>query len=111
LSSSSVSNGVALCTIDERLLVVFEQVCGSLGISFKVLRYNSNCILYVELDSLESDIRRVISVEKVETVPTQCIVVDSPTHTYLAGYSMIPTHNSNKEIKKEGFYDSAIRSE
>lgn len=111
LSSASVSNGVALCTIDEKLLIVFEQVCGSLGISFKVLRYNSNCILYVELDSLESDIRRVISVEKVETVPTQCIVVDSPTHTYLAGYSMIPTHNSNKEIKKKGFYDSGIRSE
>lgn len=111
LSSSTISNGVALCTIDDKLLKIFEQVCGSLGISFKVLRYNSEFILYIELDSLHSDVRSIISVEKVDTVPTQCIVVDSPSHTYLAGYSMIPTHNSNKEIKKKGFYDSGIRSE
>ena len=36
--------------------------------------------------------------EPVETVETQCIEVDSPTHTYLAGYTMIVTHNTNKEI-------------
>jgi hypothetical protein len=55
--------------------------------------------------------RRIKSVEEVEIVPTQCIVVDSPTHTYLAGYSMIPTHNSNKEIRKKGYYESGTRSE
>ncbi len=36
----------------------------------------------------------VKSVTKVDSVPTACIAVDSPTRTYLAGKSMIPTHNT-----------------
>lgn len=36
----------------------------------------------------------IVSAESVPTVPTACITVDSPSHTYLAGRSMIPTHNS-----------------
>lgn len=43
-------------------------------------------------------IRNVINVESVETVPTKCIEVDSPTHTFLAGYDMIVTHNTNHEL-------------
>ena len=111
LSSASISNGIALCTIDDKLLRVFEQLCGSLGISFKVLHGSQKIALYVELEFLTKDMRRIKSVEEVEIVPTQCIVVDSPTHTYLAGYSMIPTHNSNKEIRKKGYYESGTRSE
>lgn len=111
LSSATISNGIALCTIDDKLLRVFEQLCGSLGISFKVLRRDQKIALYVELEFLTKDMRRIKSVEEVEIVPTQCIVVDSPTHTYLAGYSMIPTHNSNKEIRKKGFYELGTRSE
>lgn len=38
--------------------------------------------------------RAVRSIERVESVPTQCIAVDSPTHTYLAGRTMVPTHNT-----------------
>lgn len=38
--------------------------------------------------------RYIIKAEKVETIPTKCIEVDSPDHTYLIGKSMIPTHNS-----------------
>lgn len=38
--------------------------------------------------------RRIIrSVEPTVSVPTQCIEVDSPDHTYLCGDQMIPTHN------------------
>lgn len=111
LSCGTISNGVALCVIDDKILRVFEQLCGSLGISFKYLRSTYNIALYVELDCLRSDMRRVVSVEEVDMVPTQCIVVDSPSHTYLAGYSMIPTHNSNKEIKTKGYFDSGSRSE
>src|SRR5690606_38420760 len=41
--------------------------------------------------------RRVIqSVERMPTVATQCIAVDSPDQTYLAGEGMIPTHNSGE---------------
>jgi hypothetical protein len=43
-----------------------------------------------------SAVRRVVSVEAVESVPTQCIKVDSPDHTFLCTSNMIPTHNTGK---------------
>lgn len=36
----------------------------------------------------------VRSIRPVETRPVRCIGVDSPSHLFLAGESMIPTHNS-----------------
>jgi phage terminase large subunit-like protein len=42
--------------------------------------------------------RSIVSVSKVESVPTQCISVDSYNHTYLVGRSFIPTHNSSIDI-------------
>lgn len=33
-------------------------------------------------------------IREVEKCPMQCIQVDSPTHTYMAGESFVPTHNS-----------------
>lgn len=41
------------------------------------------------------DRRYIVAVDPVPSVPTQCIQVDSPSHCYLAGRSMIPTHNSD----------------
>ena len=38
--------------------------------------------------------RTIVDVRPVESVPTQCITVDSPGHLYLAGREMIPTHNT-----------------
>lgn len=38
--------------------------------------------------------RYIVSVKKVPSVPVRCIGVDSPSHCYLAGKSMIPTHNT-----------------
>lgn len=43
--------------------------------------------------------RRAISVEEVPSVPTQCIAVDSPDHTFLCTERMIPTHNTGKSAK------------
>lgn len=40
--------------------------------------------------------RLVTSVVEVDSVPTQCISVDSPDHTYLCGEQMVPTHNTGK---------------
>ena len=54
--------------------------------------------------------RIIVSVEECTSVPTQCIAVDSPSHTYVAGYSCIVTHNTNKEIKTKGTYNAATRS-
>lgn len=38
--------------------------------------------------------RYIVSVNAVPSVPVKCIEVASPTHTYLAGRAMVPTHNS-----------------
>lgn len=39
--------------------------------------------------------RRVAAINPVPSVPVKCIQVDSPSHLYLAGRDMIPTHNTN----------------
>lgn len=80
------------------------KLLGSLGYKFTELE-NGN-IKY----SVFEDSRIIESVEQVETVQTQCIQVDSPSHTYLAGYAMIVTHNTNKEIKTKGFFDKKTKS-
>ena len=39
--------------------------------------------------------RRIVDVERVENQSTSCIEVDSPSHLYLVGRALIPTHNSS----------------
>src|SRR5690606_19422964 len=38
--------------------------------------------------------RTIVAVTPVESVPTQCIQVESERHLYLAGSGLVPTHNS-----------------
>lgn len=38
--------------------------------------------------------RTIVDVRKVDSVPVRCVQVDNGDHMYLAGRSMIPTHNS-----------------
>ena len=38
--------------------------------------------------------RAIRAITPVPSVPVRCITVDSPSHLYLAGESMIPTHNT-----------------
>lgn len=58
----------------------------------------------------KNSFRNIVSVEKVDTVATQCIEVDSPSHTFLFGESCIVTHNTNKELKKKSGYDVSTKS-
>lgn len=44
--------------------------------------------------------RRIVRVDPVPTRPTQCITVDSPNHLYLAGKGLVPTHNTEIQIRK-----------
>ena len=53
-------------------------------------------------DSFE--FRKILKVEVTDTVPTKCLTVESPTHTYLASKSFIKTHNSNKKLSKRGMF-------
>jgi len=38
--------------------------------------------------------RFIVDVRQVASVPVRCVAVDNPDHLYLAGRSLIPTHNS-----------------
>jgi hypothetical protein len=40
--------------------------------------------------------RTIVSVEEIESVPTKCIEVNSPSSTFLCGKSLLVTHNTNK---------------
>lgn len=40
--------------------------------------------------------RRIVAVDRVETVPTQCITVEADSHVFLAGREFIPTCNTGK---------------
>lgn len=42
--------------------------------------------------------RRIIAINPVPSVQTRCITVDSPSHLFLCGRAMIPTHNSEFAI-------------
>lgn len=54
--------------------------------------------------------RNIDKVELVETVSTQCLEVDSPSHTFLCTNKMIVTHNTNKKIETKSFFNSKTKS-
>lgn len=54
--------------------------------------------------------RNIDKVELVKTIPTQCLEVDSPSHTFLCTNKMIVTHNTNKKIETKSFFNSKTRS-
>lgn len=54
--------------------------------------------------------RNIEKVEFVETVPTQCLEVDSVSHTFLCTEEMIVTHNTNKKIETKSFFNSKTKS-
>lgn len=56
----------------------------------RVLKKKQGC-----LNHAPCEVRTIVKIEKVPTVPTQCVMVDSPSHLYLAGKRMVPTHNSS----------------
>lgn len=61
--------------------------------------------------SARSNYKYIKSVEKVDTVPTKCISVESDDHTYLFGYGMIKTHNTDKKIDYKSFYKKTMLNE
>lgn len=71
-------------------IVCFRPLRQVFRLSRKAQRFNPNAS-QVE----RYRYRYVVSVEPVQSVPVRCIQVESPSHLYLAGLAMIPTHNSN----------------
>ena len=54
----------------------------------------------IAADGMFTKWRYIIGCEEIESVPTKCISVDSPTRQFLAGRQMIATHNSYLAIYK-----------
>jgi hypothetical protein len=44
---------------------------------------------------------QVIKLERVPTIPTRCLEVDSPEHTFLVDHELLVTHNTNKSLKND----------
>ena len=84
------------------------------NINFTTNQFNPFLIRNQEIETISikdnNSFRNIESIEEVEMVPTQCIAVNSPSHTYLAGHSLIVTHNTNAKIDTKGFYNSSTRS-
>ena len=72
-------------------------------ITFKAFKERPVCKLSRKKDRLKSENegrpqeakkRRIVNVKPTGSVPVKCIQVNSKSHLYLAGESMIPTHNT-----------------
>lgn len=82
------------------------------SINFSTLGLNPFLMRNQEIEYPSRDVctyRNIDKVELVETVQTQCLEVDSPTHTFLCTNKMIVTHNTNKKLDLKGFYDSKTK--
>jgi hypothetical protein len=67
----------------------------------------------IDLEQLKTKgktFRNIDKVEYVDSVPTQCIEVDSPSHTYLFGKECIVTHNTNKKLSDKSHFDPKTKS-
>lgn len=70
------------------------------SVSFEVkFNMNTNETEYWEIENIDTE----------ETIPTQCIAVDSPSHTYLCTEYLLVTHNTNEEIKLKGVYNTKTK--
>lgn len=45
--------------------------------------------------------RNIIKVERVKTIETKCLEVDSDTHTFCCGHNMLVTHNTNHSLEND----------
>lgn len=97
---------------------LFKELLITLGIQVTSLAdgrftFNTSRIPYLkELAefSAKPEYRIIQSVESVETVPTQCIEVDSLTHTFLCTEMLLVTHNTNKQIKQSSYFNQKTKT-
>lgn len=103
-TSSKLSRGkIGLLEINAELSAGVKELLATLGLkSTTISHYNKKYIEFSEegYDALLNgtpNVRTPVTIKrayKVATVPTRCIMVDSPDHQFLFGRTMLPTHNS-----------------
>ena len=85
--------------LGHRCSISMHQVSSlSYAISFEteddVFRLERKRLRHKEWRRATSKARTIVDVRPVISVPVRCVEVGNPDHLYLAGRSMIPTHNS-----------------
>jgi hypothetical protein len=115
-------NRYYISTTKERQILFSKMLISSLGLKPTIISYIKNfngkiikCYniefttdkfnpflcrnqdLNLKLKKDKSSYRNIIQVCETESVPTKCIEVDSPSSTFLAGSTLIVTHNTNQE--------------
>ena len=105
-SESSATNAhgvIELCLVNRGLLEQARELVCSLGHKAGPIRDRVVALLdgkrvpafrfrWTPID--RSTRHAITAIRPVPSVPVRCITVDSPSHLYLAGESMIPTHNT-----------------
>lgn len=98
---------------------IFTELLSTFGNNYRIEEENNSvCFVssfcptypeffkdYGDVDVSEASIEstyftKVVNVEKVDSVPTQCIKVDAEDSLYLFGESMTPTHNTGAKMKQ-----------
>jgi hypothetical protein len=101
--------------VKKKNLNLVVSIISSLGIKTSIKKSLFNYLVSIPLNGLDAlnledkkaeeriaenyndYYRKIVSVEEVESVPTKCIEVDSPSSTFLCGHNLLVTHNTNKE--------------
>ncbi|WP_433577333.1 replicative DNA helicase [Nocardia brasiliensis] len=58
------------------------------------IRTANNDVNHMVPGTARAEARHIVDVRKIDTVPVRCVEVDNVDHLYLAGQTMVPTHNS-----------------
>lgn len=63
-----------------------------------------------QIPGLPAEYRIISEVTPTDTVETQCIEVDSETHTFLCTEMLLVTHNTNKQIKQSSYFNQKTKT-
>lgn len=67
-------------------------------IKFSLIESISHLKPYNSKRKADTARRFIVSINKVKSVPVQCLMVDSKSHLFLAGESMVATHNTTLSV-------------
>jgi replicative DNA helicase len=92
------AGGIELCSEDLSLLRQVRELVCTVGYKPGPVRARSGGgwrLWWRPVTTGRTGRRGITAIRPVRPVPVRCITVDSPDHLYLAGESMIPTHNTS----------------
>lgn len=87
-------------SIGEKLVSINGKRCKAYRVLFYVDKKNSCFKLFRKHEKLKDELHKrmlnksIVSIKKVNSVPTKCIGVENPMHLYLCGDRFTVTHNS-----------------